>query len=126
MLVRYQAAPRPEPHGLYVAPLSGSRGSSSERLPDRFQPGSDRAERGQRLGIRRWQFELLVALPSLQLQALLRSLQREPVLVQQALDAQDHLHVVLPVDALARMVLPRPQELELRLPVTEHVRRHAG
>src|SRR5262245_44296518 len=121
MLVRYQAAPRPEPHGLYVARLSGSRGSSSERLPDRFQPGSDRAERDQRLRIRRRQVELLVALPSLLLQALLRSFQREAVLVEQALDAQDHLHVVLAVNALAGMVLSGPQELELRLPVAQDV-----
>src|SRR4029450_10245867 len=126
MLVRYQAAPGPEPHGLYVAPWCGSRGTSSQRLPDRLQPGLDPAKRGQRLRIRRRHLELLVALPAFLLEALLRSLEREPVLVEEALDAQDHLHVVLAVHALPGMVLPGSQELEFRFPVAQHVRRHAG
>src|SRR5262245_9234737 len=101
MLVRYQAAPRPEPHGLYVAPQWGSRGPSPQRLPNRLQPDSDRAQRGQRLRVRRREFELLVALSTLLLESFLRPFECEPVLVEKALDAQHHLHVVLPVDALA-------------------------
>src|SRR5262245_49239360 len=126
MLVRYQAAPRPEPHGLYVALQSGSRESSPKRLPDRLQPGANRAKRGERLRIGRRQLELLVALPAFLLEPLLRALQREPVLVEQTLDAKHHLHVVLPVDALARVVLAGPEQVEFRLPVPQDVRRHPG
>src|SRR5262245_1506831 len=126
MLVRYQAAPRPEPHGLYVAFRPRSRGSSPERLPNRLQARADVAQRGQRLRVRRRQLELLVALPSLVLEPLLRSLQCQAVLVEQALDAEHHLDIVLPVDTLARVVLARAQQLELRLPVPEHVRRNSG
>src|SRR5262245_48537576 len=125
MLVRYQAAPRPGPHGLYVALRCGSRGTSAQRLPDRLQPGSDPAKRGQRLGIRRRQLELLVALATFLLEALLRALQREPVLVEETLDAQDHLHVVLPVHALPRVVFPGSHELEFRFPVAQPVGWHA-
>src|SRR3990172_9596435 len=110
MLVRYKAAPRPESHGLYVAPSSGSSGTSPERLPDRLQPGSDVTQGRQRLRIRSRQLELLTALATFLLEALLGSLQRETVLVEEALDAQHHLHVVLAVDPLASMILAGPQE----------------
>src|SRR5215471_10853587 len=121
MLVRYQAAPRPEPHGLYVALQGGSRESSPKRLPDRLQPG---AKRGQCLRVRRRQLELLVLLPALLLEPLLRALKREPVLVEKTLDAEHHLHVVLSIDALARVVLARPEQIELGLPIAQDVRRH--
>src|SRR5215471_15613835 len=126
MLVRYQAAPRPEPDGLYVALQSGSRESSPKRLPDRLQPGANRAKRGERLRIRRRQLELLVALSAFLLKSLLRAFEREPVLVEETLDAEHHLHVVLPVDALARVILPRAEQVELGLPVAQDVRRHPG
>src|SRR5215471_65962 len=126
MLVRYQAAPRPEPHGLYVALQGGSRESSPKRLPDRLQPGANRAKRGQCLRVRRRQLELRVLLPALLLEPLLRALKREPVLVEKTLDAEHHLHVVLSIDALARVVLARPEQIELGLPIAQDVRRHPG
>src|SRR5262245_54332870 len=59
-------------------------------------------------------------------QALLGALQRETLAVEQGLDALHQLEVPGPVQALAGGVLLGPEQLELRLPVPQHVRRHLG
>src|SRR5262249_4804107 len=79
-----------------------------------------------RLRIGTGQLELLGAAPRLAQEPLLGALQREPVLVEQPLDAQDQLDVTLPVHPLPGVVLPGSEQLELRLPVAQDVRRHRG
>src|SRR5581483_3381077 len=99
---------------------------AAQELAHRLEPGTDVAERGQRLGVRRGELELLVPRPRLLLEALLRAFEGEAILVQQGLDPEHHLDVVLPVHALAGVVLARAKQLELGFPVPEDVRRHAG
>src|SRR5215813_9523660 len=59
-------------------------------------------------------------------QALLGALQREALVVEQGLDPLHELEVPSTINALPRRVFLGPQELELRLPVAEHVRGHTG
>jgi hypothetical protein len=54
-------------------------------------------------------------------QALLGPFQREPLVVEQRLDADDEVEVTPAVDPLPRGVLLGTQQLELRLPVPEDV-----
>ena len=57
---------------------------------------------------------------------LLRTGDREALVVEQLLDAQDRLDVLAPIDALAGAVLGRRQGRELRLPVAQDVRLGVG
>src|SRR5215510_2494349 len=59
-------------------------------------------------------------------QPLLGTLEREPLLVEQGLDALDQLEIARPVQTLARRILLRPEQLELRLPVAKDVGRDIG
>src|SRR5690349_1839676 len=56
-------------------------------------------------------------------QPLLGALEREPLLVEQRLDALDQLEVTRTVQTLARRILLGPEQLEFRLPVTKDVGR---
>ena len=122
--VRYRAAPRPD-----------LRRELSQNLcsPSRSEACAERAEAvpdaSKRLGVRHFfhaELELLGRLSGLGDEALLGALEREALLVEQRLDALDEVEVAPAIEALPRRVLLRPQELELRLPVTQDVRRHAG
>src|SRR5688572_3339623 len=62
----------------------------------------------------------------LDLQALLGAGDREALLVEELLDAQDGLDVAPAVDALAGAVLGRGERRELGLPVAQHVRLRIG
>src|SRR4029453_1637511 len=57
-------------------------------------------------------------------QAFLGALEGEALVVEQRLDPQHQLQVAAPVQALARGVLLRAQQLELRLPVAQDVGGH--
>src|SRR5262245_43853590 len=58
----------------------------------------------------------------LRLETLLRAGDREALVVEQLLDAQDRLDVASPIDALAGAVLRGSERGELGLPVAQHVR----
>src|SRR5213593_116042 len=68
------------------------------------------------------EFELVRA-PRFGDEPLLGPLERQPFVVEQGLDALNELEVARAVQALAGGVLLRTEELELRFPVAEHVRR---
>src|SRR5215471_17144348 len=59
-------------------------------------------------------------------QPLLCALEREPLLVEQGLDALDQLEIARPIQTLPRGILLRPKQLELRLPVAKDVSRDPG
>jgi hypothetical protein len=122
--VRYRAAPRPDLRRRLSQNLR--RPSRREAPAERVQTVADAAER---LGVRRLphaEVELLGRPSRFGDEALLGALEREALVVEQGLDALDEVEVAPAIEALARRVLLRPKELELRLPVTENVRRHAG
>src|SRR5262245_18585882 len=54
-------------------------------------------------------------------EALLGALEREPLLVEQGFDALHELEIVRAVQPLARWILLRAEQLELRLPVAKDV-----
>src|SRR4029453_6835678 len=54
---------------------------------------------------------------------LLGAFQRQPLVVQQALDPLDELEIARTVQALARRILLRPEQLEFGFPVAKDVRR---
>src|SRR5499426_3795599 len=53
---------------------------------------------------------------------LLGAFQRQPLVVEQALDSLDELEIARAVQALARRILFRPEQLEFGLPVAKDVR----
>src|SRR2546422_11691593 len=55
---------------------------------------------------------------------LLGALEGEALVVEQALDAQHQLEVLLAVETLAGGILLGPEQLELGLPVAQHVGRN--
>src|SRR5215831_4561251 len=59
-------------------------------------------------------------------QPLLGALEREPLLVEQGLDALDQLEIARPVQTLPRGILLGPKQLELRLPVAQDIGRDTG
>src|SRR3977135_4482307 len=59
-------------------------------------------------------------------QPLLGAFEREPLLVQERLDALDQLEVARAIQTLARRILLGPKQLELRLPVAKDVGRDTG
>src|SRR2546430_3575809 len=122
--VRYRAAPRPDLRRELSQNLRSP--SRSEACAERAKTVTDAPER---LGVRPFlhaELELLGRLPGFGDEALLRALEREALLVEQGLDALDEVEVAPAIEALPRRVLLRTQKLELRLPVAEDVRRHAG
>src|SRR5256886_5182341 len=122
--VRYRAAPRPDLRRELSQNLRSP--SRSEACAERAKAVTDAPER---LGVRPFlhaELELLGRLPGFGDEALLRALEREALLVEQGLDALDEVEVAPAIEALPRRVLLRTQKLELRLPVAEDVRRHAG
>src|SRR5262249_55980007 len=64
----------------------------------------------------------LVGAPRLGDEPLLGAFQRQPLVVQQGLDALDELEIARAVQALTRRILLRPEQLEFRLPVAKNVR----
>src|SRR5206468_12588603 len=56
-------------------------------------------------------------------ESLLRALEGEALVVEQALDAQHQFEVFLAVETLAGGILLRPEQLEFGLPVAQHVGR---
>jgi hypothetical protein len=56
---------------------------------------------------------------------LARAFDREALIVEQFLDAQEHLDVLAPVQAVLRARLARTHHAELGLPVAQDVRLHA-
>src|SRR5262245_10576378 len=52
---------------------------------------------------------------------LLGALERQPLVVEQGLDPLHELELARPIEALASRVLLRPEQLELRFPVAQHV-----
>src|SRR2546430_1887957 len=122
--VRYRAAPRPDLRRELSQNLRSP--SRSEACAERAKTVTDAPER---LGVRPFlhaELELLGRLPGFGDEALLRALEREALLVEQGLDALDEVEVAPAIEALPRRVLLRTQKLELRLPVAEDARRHAG
>src|SRR5256886_7173866 len=122
--VRYRAAPRPDLRRELSQNLRSP--SRSEACAERAKTVTDAPER---LGVRPFlhaELELLGRLSGFGDEALLRALEREALLVEQGLDALDEVEVAPAIEALPRRVLLRTQKLELRLPVAEDVRRHAG
>src|SRR2546426_4652088 len=122
--VRYRAAPRPDLRRELSQNLRSP--SRSEACAERTEAVTDAPER---LGVRHFlhaELELLGRFPGFGDEALLGALEREALLVEQGLDALDEVEVAPAIEALPRRVLLRPQKLELRLPVAEDVRRHAG
>src|SRR3989454_2404800 len=122
--VRYRAAPRPDLRRELSQNLRSP--SRSEACAERAEAVTDAPER---LGVRHFlhaELELLGRFPGFGDEALLGALEGEALLVEQGLDALDEVEVAPAIEALPRRVLLRPQKLELRLPVAEDVRRHAG
>src|SRR5262245_10450164 len=59
-------------------------------------------------------------------QPLLGALERQPLFVQQGLDALDELEVARPIQTLTRRILLRTEQLEFRLPVAKDVSGDTG
>src|SRR5262249_35432707 len=119
--------------GLRYAPITERRFSQvttgASRRETRAQDGealADPLERGRVGYLTQTQVQLLRSLARFPEQPFLRPFEREPLLVEKRLDPAHEIEVTLPVEALARGVLLGTQELELRLPVAQHVRGHAG
>src|SRR5262245_35780094 len=64
----------------------------------------------------------LVGAARLRDEPFLGAFQRQPLVVQQGLDALDELEIARAIQTLARRVLLRPEQLEFRFPVAKHVR----
>src|SRR6266576_2272423 len=121
--VRYRAAPRPD---LRRELSQISRGPS--RTEARAQDAEAIADTFERLRVRGLLHpELeLVGAARLADQPLLGAFEREPLLVQERLDALDQLKVARAIQTLARRILLGPKQLELRLPVAKDVGRDTG
>src|SRR4029453_5639916 len=103
-----------------------SRGSS--RTEARAQDAEAIADALERLRVRGFlhpQLELVGA-PRLADQPLLGALEGQPFLVQQRLDALNELEVARPIQALARRIFLRAEQLEFRLPVAKDVGGDSG
>src|SRR5215470_1986051 len=118
--------------GLRHAPTVRRELSQITRAPSRTETRAQDAETVadafERLGVRRFlhpQLELVGA-ARLADQPLLGALEREPLLVEQRLDALHQLEIARPVQTLPRGILLRPKQLELRLPVAKDVGRDTG
>src|SRR5215470_6247693 len=118
--------------GLRHAPTVRRELSQITRAPSRTETRAQDAETVadafERLGVRRFLHpELeLVGAARLADQPLLGALEREPLLVEQRLDALHQLEIARPVQTLPRGILLRPKQLELRLPVAKDVGRDTG
>ena len=118
--------------GLRHAPTRGEL-SQNPHTPSRDQARAERAQTvadpTKRLGVGRFlhaELELLARPSRLGDEAFLGALERQALFVEQGLDALDEIEVAPAIEALSCRILLRPEELELRLPVAENVRRHAG
>src|SRR5690242_3082265 len=108
--------------------------SQEPRGVSRSQPGPQGGEaladplEGIRVrGLAQAQVQLLRArLARLGQEPLLGTLEGEALVVQQRLDALDELDVARAIEPLAGRVLLGPEQLELRLPVAEHIGRDLG
>src|SRR5499427_9309836 len=113
--------------GLRHAPTVRRELSQITRAPSRTETRAQDAETVadafERLRVRRFLHpELeLVGAARLADQPLLGALEREPLLVEQRLDALHQLEIAWPIQTLPRGVLLRPKQLELRLPVAKDV-----
>src|SRR6266540_2354362 len=111
-----------------AAPLSQSAGGLSrhEDLPDRFEARADATDGRRSLRLPgHAESQLLGPAPRLGEQPLLRALQGQPLVVQQGLDPEDQVDIAPPVQPLAGRILLGAQQLELRLPVPQDVRRYS-
>src|SRR5215470_15603519 len=99
--------------------------SRTEARAQDAEPIADPLERLRVRGFLHSELELIGA-PRLGDQALLGALEREPLLVQERLDALNELEVARAIQTLARRVLLGPKQLELRLPVAKDVGRDTG
>src|SRR5882724_1372490 len=115
--------------GLRHAPTARRGLSQISRGPSRTETRAQHAEAiadaPERLGVGDLlHAELELLGPSrLADETLLGALEGQPLFVQEGLDALDELEVARAVQALARRILLRAEQLELRFPVAEHVRR---
>jgi hypothetical protein len=98
------------------------------RTEPRAQPGQAVTDPAQGVGVADLaQSELeLLGLARLGQQPLLGAFQGQPVVVEERLDAHDHVDVAPAIDALAGRVLLGAEQLELGFPVPEHVGGHTG
>src|SRR5262245_18549590 len=129
--VRYRAAPRPDLESGFSQNLMGASTRSCACSPPEL-----RAQRGEALAdppecrrvgsLAHAELELLGPLARLGEQALLRALQGQALVVEQGLDAPDEIEVAVAVEALPGRVLLGSEQLELRLPVAQHVGRDSG
>src|SRR6266849_6670308 len=103
-----------------------SRGPS--RTEARPQDAEAIADASQRLGVRGFLHPELELLGAARLadEALLGALEGQPLFVQKGLDALNELEVARAIQALARRILLRAEQLELRLPVAKDVGRNTG
>src|SRR5262249_19002749 len=114
--------------GLRYAPTAEGRFSQNPRDASRCQPGAQleqaRADAPERLGIgglAKPEIELLGALAGLTEETFLGALEGQALFVKERLDPAHQVDVTLPVQALAGRVLTGTQQLELGLPVPQHV-----
>src|SRR5262245_50973361 len=98
--------------------------SRRETGPQHGEALADPLQRGGVCHLAQAQIELLRALARFAEQPLLGPFERQPLLVEERLDPTHEIEVALTVETLTRRVLLRPEELELRLPVAQHVRGH--
>src|SRR5574341_136900 len=122
--VRYRAAPRPD-----LRRELSQKPPGASRTEARAKGGKPLADAPERLGVRGFfhpELELLARSPGLGEETLLGPFEREPLVVEEGLDARDEVEVAAAVETLAGGVLLRAQQLELRLPVPQHVGRDGG
>jgi hypothetical protein len=103
---------------------SAVRLSRHEDLPERFEARANATDGRRSLRVPgHGERQLLGPAPRIGEQPLLRTLQGQPLVVQQGLDPEDQVEIAPPVQPLAGRILLGAQQLELRLPVPEDVRR---
>src|SRR5499425_1152047 len=118
--------------GLRHAPTVRRELSQITRAPSRTETRAqdaetvaDALERLRVRGLLNPEIELVCA-ARLADQPLLGALEREPLLVEQGLDALDQLEIARSVQTLPRGILLGPKQLELRLPVAQDISRDTG